>query len=521
MARDVWPAALLAALAIPVILVGLGSYSVVNGDEALYHGVAQEMVDSGNWLRIEFRGEHRVYDTFVNAPLQYWVRAALISIFGSNYWTMRILSALFGIATVLTSYRLALYLADRRAAFLAGLVLLTTFHFVFIHSARTGELETLVAFFITLSAYLFLRGLEEGRGFISHHLCLIALLNLKSPLVLLPLITELVVFAVLPVYRAHFARWARSAALVLPLGLVWHVGNALALWDPFREVTDVVLGQAFAGPHWSARLAWNARYYGSTLLFAAFPYVLVYPLAIAGVFRAAAPGQERRRWLVVGLFAATVAVFFLALEKQLRHYIIPLYPFLSVFVGGWLARLSGRRLGPIGALYLGLAGAALLAMDVRLTTFNPFATRSFELPLGVRWRSPPGLGAAAGVALSGALGAALLIGLARWQASRRALPTLIAAALLGVGLVRVAMPLRHLGHQTEMALLRERLDEARRVGEPIAFPIEIAESGPWRALFYFGRDFRVVAKGRRTARRTGVSFELYEKEPLTTPPEPR
>ncbi len=45
--RDVWPAIVLAALAIPVIVVGLGSYSVVNGDEALYHGIAEEMVASG------------------------------------------------------------------------------------------------------------------------------------------------------------------------------------------------------------------------------------------------------------------------------------------------------------------------------------------------------------------------------------------------------------------------------------------------------------------------------------------
>ena len=114
--------AVLLVLCVPVILVGLGSYSVVNGDEAVYHAIAARMVESGNWFALEFKGEPRIYDTLMNAPLQYWARAALISVFGDNTWTMRILSALFGVATVLVTYRLVLIVSDRRAAFLSGLI---------------------------------------------------------------------------------------------------------------------------------------------------------------------------------------------------------------------------------------------------------------------------------------------------------------------------------------------------------------------------------------------------------------
>ena len=61
----------LIVLSIPIIFWGLGSYSVANNDEAYYHSVARTMVDTGNWLRLEFTGEHRLYDTFMNAPLHY------------------------------------------------------------------------------------------------------------------------------------------------------------------------------------------------------------------------------------------------------------------------------------------------------------------------------------------------------------------------------------------------------------------------------------------------------------------
>ena len=78
-------------------------------------------------------------------------------------WTMRILSALFAIASVLMTYRLTLYLVnDRRAAFLAGLIQLTTMQFVHLHSARTGELEPLITFLYTLCALLFLGGAYAG-----------------------------------------------------------------------------------------------------------------------------------------------------------------------------------------------------------------------------------------------------------------------------------------------------------------------------------------------------------------------
>ena len=154
--------ALLVLLSVPLLFVGLGSYSLVNGDEAIYRLISLRMLDTGDWLTLHDGVEPRFYDTFMNAPLHYWARALLHAVLGEGLWVSRLLSALFGLATVLVTYRLALRLAPgsanggRWAAFLAGFVQLTTYQFVWLHGARTGELETLVSFLVTAALLLFL-----------------------------------------------------------------------------------------------------------------------------------------------------------------------------------------------------------------------------------------------------------------------------------------------------------------------------------------------------------------------------
>src|SRR5512145_1757138 len=131
MARmDARVAAAIAAVSAAFLCTGLSRYGIVNADEGIYHGIAERMVATGDLLRLDFRGEPRVYDTFLNAPLHYWARAGLIAAFGSNGFSMRALSAVFGALAVVVTYALGCRLAGARAGLLAAAVQLTTFHFV-------------------------------------------------------------------------------------------------------------------------------------------------------------------------------------------------------------------------------------------------------------------------------------------------------------------------------------------------------------------------------------------------------
>jgi len=483
-----WPEWLLSALAAPVIFYGLGGYSLVNGDEEIYHVVAEHMVQSGDWIRLQFYDEHRVYDTFMNAPLQYWARAVLIALFGSNLWTMRLLSAFFGWATVLMTSRIARELGgDRPTALLAGLVQLTTFQFVYLHSARTGELDSIVAFFYSTLALLFLRGVQ-GRGFALHHVCLALLFNLKSPTVLIPLLAEAACFALLPASRAMLRPFLVSAAKILPFALVWHALRIVQLWEPFLEVMGRMAREAAEherGATDQGRLA-NVFFYLSTMLFGAWPWCFAHPFALADTLRTQRHRQEGLGWWILAIFVAALLLFYVFVSKHHRWYVVPAYPLLSVFAAHWILRAFRQNLDVWSRAAVAFVGALVAWSWVSVAAYNPFALKAWVIPMNVHWRSMPGLPALAGVVLTAALLFAALQALARMGEARagRVAIAVIATALLGIASVRIATPLRYVDYQSPTALLRDELDYRASHGIEVDYPIERSGSIPWDAHFY-------------------------------------
>jgi 4-amino-4-deoxy-L-arabinose transferase-like glycosyltransferase len=508
-----WPTALLVASCVPVILFRLGSYGVVSGDEAFYHGVAESMVDSGNWLSIDFRGQHRPYDTFMNAPLQYWLKASLIEVFGSNYWTMRLPSALFGVATVVLTARLAAF-AGTSAALLAGFVQLTTFQFVFLHSARVGVLETALSFFLGCAAIAFLRAVRDGRSFLAHHVCLAVLLNLKLPIVLVPLAADLAYFALRRDARPHLLRWLATGLAVAPLALAWHTVQALALGEPILDVFAQMVGRSSGAAGLLERRVDNLAFYASTLTFGTFPYVLVYPLAALAWLRGwrRRGGEEQRRWLVYALYALTVVVFFSAVAKRSGWYLIPALPFLSAFAGVWMARIWRDGLAGRAQLALAVTLPCLLWVDVYATSFNPFNPYATAPSAAARWREIGGAPTAIALPFAVLTLAFVSMGLRAWVGERMprfASRTLI-VALLGFAAVRIMLPLAHTEHQSEAERVRRLFDEAALTGRDIRFPVEVSQGSARSAKtrFYFARDFEIVALPRGP-RPYATGYRLY------------
>ncbi len=215
---------ILTLLSIPLIFYGLGSYSVVNGDEGIYHLVSRHMLTSGNWFHLDFTGEHRVYDTFMNAPIQYWLRGNVIRVLGDNYWSMRIHAAVFGLLSVLALHQLVRRISTPRAAFFSGLALLTSYQFLYKHSARTGEVETLICFALIMAAWSFISAVFDGKSFLAHFVWVAILGNLKSPLIAIPLIAGVLHLVLVRDSRDSIRRWI-AASWVLPLGFSWHLGQ--------------------------------------------------------------------------------------------------------------------------------------------------------------------------------------------------------------------------------------------------------------------------------------------------------
>jgi 4-amino-4-deoxy-L-arabinose transferase-like glycosyltransferase len=493
-----WRPGTLVLLSVPVLFYGLGSYGIVNGDEAVYHEIAQAMAKSGDWWHYQVRGQSLDYSSVLNPPLFFWMKAGLLLLFGDSYWTMRVLSALFGLLCVLVTYRLGSHVAGRDAGWLSGLALLTTWQFVYWHSARTGEMETAIALLYTLAAYLFLRALETGRGFVAHHLVLALLMNLKLPLVALPLLAEMAFLALTRQHRRRLLDWALVGLAVAPLGFLWPLLLAIRGEDVgagFREMLQRAEGMEIGGPldrRYDHPLG-NAWYYACVMMFGAYPHVLAFPPALLGAWIPRREESDRLRFRLLGLFVLVVFGFFIAVGRHSPWYIVPAIPALCVFLGAWLESLrkdapSSGRLPAV----LGIA-AAWLWVAVDLFEPNPFAYPAVQMPAPVALRA----GAAAALAV-GAVALAGLLWASGARLGRRLAPLLFAsltALLLGTGAVRVLAALRFTPYVSEMEQLSRTLQQAKAEHTPL--PRELVLREPFegqnkKVWFYFGEDYQIV-----------------------------
>lgn len=121
----------------------LGSEVVSEWDESMYAISAWEMGQTGNFVATTFLGALDYYNT--KPPLNVWLIALSFKAFGINLVSLRLVSVVSAWLTVAV-----LQLWARRAfgavvALFAGLVLATTFGFIYVHSGRTAETDALFA----------------------------------------------------------------------------------------------------------------------------------------------------------------------------------------------------------------------------------------------------------------------------------------------------------------------------------------------------------------------------------------
>lgn len=102
------PTARIAALAIALAWLFLGSRGIWDPDEGRYTNVALHMLDSGDWL-----DPHRsaAVNHWTKPPLTYWAIAASVSAFGSSAWAARLPAALAYLLCVWLAWKIARRLA--------------------------------------------------------------------------------------------------------------------------------------------------------------------------------------------------------------------------------------------------------------------------------------------------------------------------------------------------------------------------------------------------------------------------
>jgi len=122
---------------------------VTTWDESLYATSAAEMVRSGNWLVTTFQGDVDYYNT--KPPLNVWLIALSFKLFGITLWALRLPSFVAAFATIAVVQTWCRRHLNATTALLATLVLSTTFGFLYVHSARSGNPDAWLALDIVLT----------------------------------------------------------------------------------------------------------------------------------------------------------------------------------------------------------------------------------------------------------------------------------------------------------------------------------------------------------------------------------
>lgn len=380
-------AALLAAL---VLLPLLGHRPLTDWDEGIYAEIAREMLAThtlGAFLIPHWNG----HLWFEKPPLQMWLTAASLRLFGLNAFAARLPSALAGIATVAALHRwLERRLPRHEAhltAWLSTVILLSAFGFQ--HVSRVGETDTLLSLFCLL-AVLGLADLLQNNagGWLLFFLGLaLALMTKGAASLTLPL-TALALIAIHPgKLLRHPRTFTVGLLLFLAITLPWHAYvyahfGAAFLHDYLGFHT---LTRATGAIEGHRTQPW---FYLWVLLVSAPLCSLLYPSAIAAPFRRKHAAHSADPLQAFAVFALITIALFTTARTRLPHYIAPAYPELSALAASLLARwLQSRpeqlrrtaiRLAPAAILLY--AAAAFLTAKPRKALHNPQLRNGYTTP---------------------------------------------------------------------------------------------------------------------------------------------
>lgn len=408
----------------------LGQLPLKDFDESYYAGGAQEMLARHEFLTPYLNGK----PLLVKPILIYWLITASFRLFGICEFAARFWSAVSATGVVLLVYSFGKRLVNKRAGFLAALMLASSYQWV--DEGRDASIDMVLTLLLTAALMIFFLALQRParpRG--PFVLCAYPLLGLaclaKGPLPIAVCVAGLLAYLLAVGKMDGVVRRVRlipGLVLFLLTTLPWYVAEAMR--QPAFLLTFLIsehLG------HLVGHLARTSPPWGhlqNTLVFF-FPWSLFLPAALIDM-----RGSWRRPGAVS--FSAYLSIVIIGLfsfgHAKLAHYIAPAFPFLALLVGewadGWLRRKEKAPLSirlSFGAVLL--VGASIFAGLIMLLKGHwPGVTHFWAVNWGVGiW--PQCILALLAV---GCMGSALLALAHRRQG---ALISLVVVAVLANGLV--------------------------------------------------------------------------------------
>lgn len=315
-------------------------------DEPRFSEATVEMVHSGNYLVPTFRGELRPDKPI----LIYWLMSLPVRIFGPTELACRFFAPVGAALACLMTYRMGWHLFGPGVGFMAMIILTTTPLLLVTGTAATTDavlLATIVWAFVIFEA-----GLRSGLKkihVVMLSLALGAALLTKGPVGLI--IPLLGVIAILIVARKFSFTWAAYLLPSVILGIVIFLAWAI----PANEATHGEFFRRGIGYHVMARTARPIDSHGGNfflflpfyipvVILAFFPWTLFLPSALSALWGGRIGGEHGRSFLFGWMISTFLLMSFVS--TKLPHYILPIWPALSLVVTGTISAAEKGTLAP-------------------------------------------------------------------------------------------------------------------------------------------------------------------------------
>ncbi len=329
-----------------ILFHNLGAAALFEPDEGRNAEIAREILLTKDWVT-----PHNNFMPVLDKPFfSYWLIALSYKLFGTSEWSARLPSALAGLGSLVVIYLFTRSLLGIWEALWGTLVLATSVEFFLL--SRIVILDMALSFFITLSLFSFYCGLHTDDKAKGRIFCFLMFVMMGGATLVKGPIGFILPGMVISAYLLLARKWAlvRKMTMDIVLGsLLFFL--IVAPWYTWVEVRNpgylhYFLWEEhfirFLTPHFHRSEPW---YYFFGVLAAGFiPWTPLIPVVINKLRKRSTDDTH----LFLLIWTVLPFVFFSVSDSKLPHYILPIFPPLSILTGETVVRIfedpSRRRI---------------------------------------------------------------------------------------------------------------------------------------------------------------------------------
>lgn len=385
-------------LFVPVLVVYLiGMFiDIMDVDAAQYAAMSREMLETGNYLQLFYRGE----DYIDKPPLIFWTAALSFKLFGISNFAYKLPSVLFTLLGLFSTYRLGKLLYNSKVAFYATLVLASCqAWFLMNHDVKT---DTILAACTVLAIWQLAAFLQNQKLI---HIVYAAIgvagaMLTKGPIGLMVPALAIGTHLVLRRDWKLFLRWEWPLLLLLVLMLLTPMLYGLYMQYDASTGKETYNGTITSGLRFyfwtqsfgrlTGESTWKNEsdpfYFVHTFLWAFLPWSIFFFVALWK--------QLRRFWskrffltkkqeaiTLGGIILPTIAFSFS--NYKLPHYIFVVFPLVAIVTGELIYRIIDK--GRFERARQNLKVIQLIVASLLLTIVSVLCTVNFPMTSVLAW----------------------------------------------------------------------------------------------------------------------------------------